>query len=103
VIFMTILPNGMFSMGKPLVLWFIYCVVVSAFSGLIAGIALPHGTEHGKILHVVGFPALMGYTFALWQFSIWYRRAWLTTIKGTIDGLIYAIATAATFAWLWPQ
>jgi hypothetical protein len=103
VIFMTILPNGMFSMGKPLVLWFIYCIVVSAFSGLIAGIALPHGAEHGKILHIVGFPALMGYTFALWQFSIWYQRRWLTTIKSTIDGLIYAIATAATFVWLWPQ
>ncbi len=38
----------------------------------------------------------------LWQMSIWYRRAWLTTIKATVDGLIYALLTAGTFVWLWP-
>jgi hypothetical protein len=103
VIIMTVLPNGMPSMGKPLVLWFVYCLVVSAFSGFIAGIALPHGADHGKIMDLAGVAAFMGYSFALWQFSIWYWRAWLATIKGTIDGLIYAIATAATFVWLWPQ
>jgi hypothetical protein len=103
VIIMTVLPNGMPAMGRPLILWFIYCLVVSVFSGLVAGIALPHGADHGKIMDIAGVAAFMGYTFALWQFSIWYRRAWLTTIKGTIDGLIYAIATAATFVWLWPQ
>jgi len=103
VIVMTVLPNGMPSMGRPLILWFIYCLVVSAFSGLVGGLALPHGADHGKIMHLAGVPAFMGYAFALWQFSIWYRRRWLTTIKSTIDGLIYAIATGATFVWLWPQ
>jgi len=39
---------------------------------------------------------------ALWQMSIWYRRAWSTTIKATVDGLIYALLTAGTFGWLWP-
>jgi hypothetical protein len=40
---------------------------------------------------------------ALWQMSIWYRRAWSTTIKSSIDGLIYACLTAGTFGWLWPK
>ena len=26
-----------------------------------------------------------------------------TTIKGTVDGLIYALLTAGTFGWLWPR
>jgi hypothetical protein len=35
--------------------------------------------------------------------SIWYRRAWSTTIKSTIDGLIYGALTAGVFGWLWPR
>jgi hypothetical protein len=45
----------------------------------------------------------MGYTVALWQMSIWYRRAWGSTVKATVDGLIYAVVTAAVFGWLWPR
>jgi hypothetical protein len=30
---------------------------------------------------------------ALWQMSIWYRRAWSITLKATVDGLIYALLT----------
>jgi hypothetical protein len=47
--------------------------------------------------------SFLGYTAALWQMSIWYRRSWLTTIKITIDGLIYGAITAVTFGWLWPR
>jgi hypothetical protein len=36
-------------------------------------------------------------------FSIWYYRAWSTTFKATVDGLIYALLTAGTFGWLWPK
>jgi hypothetical protein len=35
--------------------------------------------------------------------SIWYRRAWMTTTKATVDGVIYAVLTAATLGWLWPR
>jgi hypothetical protein len=35
--------------------------------------------------------------------SIWYRRAWSTTIKATVDALIYAALTALVLAWLWPR
>jgi hypothetical protein len=35
--------------------------------------------------------------------SIWWHRAWLTTIKATVDGVIYALLTAGVFVWLWPR
>ena len=45
----------------------------------------------------------LGYSVALWQFSIWYHRSWGTTIRSTVDGLIYALLTAGVFGWLWPH
>ena len=51
----------------------------------------------------VGVTAFLAYAAALWPMSIWYRRSWLTTFKGTVDGLVYALLTAGTFGWLWPR
>jgi hypothetical protein len=76
VVLLTVMPNGPGSMGRNLGLWFLYCAGVAAF---------------------------IGYSVALWQLSIWYRRAWTATIKATVDGLIYALLTAGTFGWLWPR
>ena len=47
--------------------------------------------------------AFVGFTLALYQMSIWYKRSWSLTIKATVDGLIYALLTAGTFGWLWPH
>jgi hypothetical protein len=55
------------------------------------------------VFRFAGTTAFIGYSVALWQMSIWYRRAWSTTIKATVDGLIYALLTAGVFGWLWPR
>jgi hypothetical protein len=102
VMILTVMPNGKGSMGKPLVLWFVYSVVVGLFAAYIAGRALPAGAEYLRVFQLVGATTFVGYAAALWQMSIWYRRAWSTTIKATVDGLIYALLTAGTFGWLWP-
>jgi hypothetical protein len=99
----TVMPPGPFSMGRNLVQWFLYCVVVAFFAAYIAGRALPVGAHYLQVFRFVGASAFMGYAVALWQMSIWYRRSWITTIKSTIDGLIYALLTAGTFGWLWPR
>jgi hypothetical protein len=103
VMVLTVLPNGPFSMGRNLALWFVYLAVVSLFSAYITGRALPPGVPFLQVFRFAGTTAFLGYTMALWQMSIWYRRAWSTTIKATVDGLIYALLTAATFGWLWPR
>ena len=35
-------------------------------------------------------------------YSIWKGLRWSVTIKFVIDGIIYGLVTAATFAWMWP-
>ena len=100
---MTVMKSGPPSMSANLVQWFVYCVVVGVFAAYIAGRALPAGTDYLQVFRFAGCTAFVGYALALWQDSIWYKRAWLTTIKSTIDGLIYACLTAGTFGWLWPR
>ena len=100
---LTVLPSGPFQMGKNLTLWFLYAAVVGLFAAYVAGRALPAGASVASVFRFTGVTAFIGYSVALWQMSIWYRRAWSTTIKATVDGLIYALLTAATFGWLWPR
>lgn len=103
VVIMTVFPAGGSGMGRSLFLWFLYAVVVGVFAACIAGRALPPGAEYRVVFRFVGTTAFVGYSLALWQMSIWYRRAWGTTIRATIDGLLYAALTAGIFGWLWPR
>lgn len=102
VIIMTVVPSGPWSMGRNLSLWFLYCLVVSIFAAYIASRALPPGAQYMDVFRFAGTTAFIGYALALWQVSIWYRRAWSFTVKETLDGLIYGLLTAGVFGWLWP-
>jgi hypothetical protein len=103
VMMVTVLPNGPMTMGRSLVLWFLYLLVVGLFSAYVAGRALPPAAPYLHVFRFAGTAAFLGYSLALWQLSIWYRRSWMITIKATVDGLIYALLTAGTFGWLWPH
>lgn len=102
-IIMTVLPNAQWSMGRNLSLWFLYCLVVSIIAAWVTGLVAPAGSDYHAVFHFICITSFLGYAVALWQMSIWWRRSWMTTFKATVDGLIYALLTAATFAWLWPR
>jgi hypothetical protein len=103
VLMATVMPSGPAPMGRNLTLWFLNAIVISTFAAYIAGRALPPGAHYLQVFRFAGATAFIGYSAALWQASIWYRRAWSTTAKLTVDGLIYALLTAGTFGWLWPR
>jgi hypothetical protein len=103
VFILNMMPNGMMPMGKVLGQWFVFLLIVSYFAGNIAYRAITPPAEHHRIFHTVGLSAFMAYAFALWTMSIWYHRPWMTTIKATVDGLIYAAITAEIYVLLWPK
>ncbi len=91
-------------MGANLVQWFGYSIVVGVFAGYVATRAgLTHEAEYLAVFRMTGTVAFCCYTVALWQASIWFKRSWMTTLKSTADGLIYALLTAGAFGWLWPS
>lgn len=103
VAILTVFPNGCLGMGKSLFLWFVYLLAVGVFTAYVAFHGKHVGDDYGEAFHLRFVTSFLGYGAALWQMSIWYRRSWGTTIRYTIDSLIYAAVTAATFGWLWPR
>ncbi len=103
VMVITVMPNGQGGIGRNLVLWFVYSAVIAFLAAYVAGRALPVGAPYLHVFRFAGTTAFIAYSVALWQMSIWYRRPWATTIKLTVDGLIYGCLMAGVFGWLWPR
>jgi len=103
VVLMTVSPGGPPTMGKSLLQWFLYSVIVSVFAAYVAGRALRPGAAYLDVFRFAGTTAFASYSLALLQNSIWYRRDWGTTIKSMFDGLVYGCLTAGTLGWLWPR
>lgn len=100
---MTFMKPGPMNMGPQLLQWFIYCLVVGLCSAYVCGHLMGPGAGYRPVFRFVGAVTFIGYSLALWQDSIWYKRNWGTTIRNTIDGLIYGLLTGGVFGWLWPH
>jgi hypothetical protein len=100
---LTVIPSGAPAMGKYLGLWFGYCLVISAVVGCLAAATHGAGADYHGIFHFGASTAFLAYGVAQLQDSIWKAQTWGVTFKHVFDGLIYALLTALTFAWLWPK
>ena len=101
--FLILRATGKPNMGKSLMLWFIFCLLVSLFAAYIACHTLATGTAGMQVFRVVGTAAIMSYAFASLPTGIWYGQPWKAVTKDVIDGIIYGLVTAAIFAALWPK
>ena len=101
--FMTVLPNGPPAMGKSLMLWFVFSIVIGVFVAYIAGVGLGRGVEFMTVFRMTAAAAILGYAASALVDSIWKGQSWTITLKFVFDGLVYGLVTAGTFAWLWPE
>jgi hypothetical protein len=103
VVIMTVAKGAKPSMGGSLGLWFLYAVLVSVIAAYVTGHAVPAGGGYRSVMRFAGCTAFVGYSLALLQNSIWYKRAWRTTALYMADGLLYGLVTGGAFGWLWPR
>ncbi|MGE0392936.1 MAG: hypothetical protein AB7I25_04835 [Vicinamibacterales bacterium] len=103
VVTMTVLENRPPALGANLAMWFVFALIVGVLCAYVAGLVLPVGVRYRLVFRVVSTVAFTAYAMALWQMSIWYRRAWGSTLRATLDGVIYALLTGGAFGWLWPR
>ena len=103
VALITVMAPGSINMGKCLLQWFLFILVVNFFAAYVGSHTLNPGADYLAVFRVVGCVAFMGYAMAYIPNSIWYMRNWGATVRMMFDGLLYALVTAGTFGWLWPQ
>lgn len=99
---MTVLPSGAPAIGKNLIQWFVYTLVVGLFVAYAALLGFPRGAEFMPVFRLAGTVALAAYALSPVPESIWKGQLWSTTGKFIFDGVVYGLITGATFAWLWP-
>ena len=99
---LTVRRSGPANMGRQLGLWFLFIVVVTIFAAYLASRAVGPGAAYGEVFRFAGTTAFAAYALGTWSESIWYGRKWSTTLKNTLDGLIYALLTGGVFGWMWP-
>ncbi|MYD12087.1 MAG: hypothetical protein F4X00_00570 [Gemmatimonadetes bacterium] len=101
--FLTVLPpNPQARMGRQLLQWFVYCLVVGLITAFVCVMALGPGEEYLTVFVLASTAAFMGYAMALAQDAIWSFQGWAATARSMFDGLIYALLTGGAFGWLWP-
>ena len=100
--FVTVLPSRVPNIGKSLGQWFVYTIVIGVFVAYAGGLGLDPGAGGMDVFRLTGAVAVLAYAAAPVPESIWKGVAWGVATKFIVDGIIYGVVTAATFAWLWP-
>jgi hypothetical protein len=91
------------NMGKMLGLWFFHLLVVGLFVAYIASHTLKAGTVYLEVFRIAGAAALMAHAGYALPLGIWHGNPWSQLPGRLVDGIVYALLTAGTFAWLWPK
>lgn len=102
-VIMTVMKGSPPSMGKELIQWFLFLLLVGVFAAYITGRALPPGVPYLKVMRFAGATSFLCYGVGAIPGSIWYKRSWGATLKTVADGLVYGLLTGGTFGWLWPR
>lgn len=100
---LTIMPSGPPAMGKSLVQWFLFSILIGVFVGYVGSLSLAPGAEYMEVFRLTGTVAILGYAVNSIPESIWKGLSWVTTAKFIFDGVVYGLVTAGAFAWLWPS
>jgi hypothetical protein len=100
---MSVWPNGEINMGKLMGQWFVYSLLVAMLAAYVTGETRAPGASSLEVFRVSGVVAFCCYVVAHWQNWIWWGKGTRFTLTHSLDGIVYALITGATFGWLWPR
>ena len=101
--YITVVPNGMPAMGPMMAKSVVFYLVVSLLVAYVTWHALGRGVEYLQVFRIAGTTASMAYILATVPDSIWFGRPWGNFGRQALDGLVFGLATAGVFGWLWPR
>lgn len=91
------------NMTKPLIQWFVFCLLVALFSGYLAGATLGTSAESMQVFRVVSTAAFMAFGLGTIPYAIWFGEPWKSVTKSLVDALVYGCIAGAVFAFFWPH
>lgn len=94
---------GQMKIGPFLLKWILYSLAVSLVAGYLARETVEAGAPYLKVFQVTGTAAWLAYAWGGPIDSIWKGKPWAITVRGFVDGLVYALLTAGAFAAMWPE
>lgn len=103
LVILNVAQGDSVSMGRPLILWLVYTLIVSALAGHVAWGTNAENPVGQYIFHTVAITSWLAYAAGTWQQTIWFRKPAMTSFKTTFDGLIYAVTTGLLFMFFWPK
>jgi hypothetical protein len=101
--FLTLVPPGPITMGRNLGLSFLTNIVVSALVAYVAFHALGAAPHYRTVFRLVGTVGILAYAVGPLYEGIWYWKPRASLIMNTVDAVLYGLAMAGTFGWLWPR
>jgi hypothetical protein len=96
-------PTFMQSMGRNMLLSFIFYIVVGVFVAYLGSLSMPRGTEFMKVFQVTGTAGVMAYCFANIPQDIWFGKPLRNVLACVGDGIVFGLMTGAIFGWMWPS
>jgi hypothetical protein len=100
--FLTVMPPGPMRMGRSLLIWFLYTLLVGVLVAYAGTIALGRGAPYMTVFRLTSTIAIAAYAIGVINDTMWKGQRWGVTLKFVFDGLIYALVTAGVFASMWP-
>lgn len=99
---MTLAPPGPPAMGPSLAKQFVFHLVVSFVLAYVASRTLSAGMEYLHVFRVTGTVAMLAYIAAIFPAAIWYREPGNYVFGKVVDGFVWGLLTAGSFAGFWP-
>jgi hypothetical protein len=103
VVVMNVIRPGVPAMGKNLVQWFVFSLVVSLLIAYAAAHTIPPGVRYMDVFRPVAVVGFLAYAMGQLPAAIWMGKPWKIAWKEVFDGLLYGLVTGGTFGWLWPR
>lgn len=102
VLFMTVMPSGPLGMGKSLVQWFLYSILIGILVAYVGHVVFASATpSFREVFRVLGTVAVLPYGVAYLHDIIWKGKAPAIVFKFVFEGVLYGLLTGLVFAWFW--
>ncbi len=102
VAYVRVVPSGRPDMARPMIVSFLYYLVIGVVVAYLTSRTLDPGTHYLAVFRVAGAVAWTAHFFAAVPESIWFGKPWTSTAKLFVESLVYGLLTGGIFGSFWP-